>query len=325
MIPAGGSLEIASIDGPGIIRHIWLATYDLPDAMRAVVIRAYWDGQEHPSIEAPLGDFFGFAHGHTPPYASAVHSVGEKRALNIWLPMPFRKHARWTLTNDLDIAVPVFFQMDFTVGDALEGEVGYLHAHFRRECLTREGVDYEILPLREGVGRYLGAVIGVRPTSSAWWGEGEVRIFLDGDVDQPTIVGTGAEDYACLSWGLQQNTFPFHGANLVSKGRTDTGPVSMYRWHLPDPVYWAESIRVTIQQIGIDLRGPAVPDSLSGYLACLRDRRDDWCSCAFWYESVPSAPLPTPASFEVRMEALELTAHRHRLPFQPGFHPQPEL
>lgn len=325
IVAAGATMQIANIDGPGVIRHIWFATYDIPDTMRALVIRAYWDDQSHPSIEAPLGDFFGFAHGHTPPYASAVHSVGQKRALNIWLPMPFRKRARWTITNDLDVAVPVFFQMDYTLGDELDEHTGYLHAYFRRDLVTRLGIDHELVPLREGVGRYVGAVIGVRPASAAWWGEGEVRIHLDGDEAHPTIVGTGAEDYVCLSWGLQQTTFPYHGANLVTKGRTDTGPVSMYRWHLPDPIHWERSIRVTIQQIGIDLGGPATPDSLEGYLACLRERQDDWSSCAFWYEPYPGNPLPPPASLEVRMHGLELTARRDLLPFQPGFRYQPEL
>ena len=324
-IPAGATLEFANIDGPGVIRHIWLATYDIPDTMRALVIRAYWDGQAHPGIEAPLGDFFGFAHGHTPPYASAVHSVGQKRALNIWLPMPFRKNARWTLTNDLDVSVPVFFQMDFTLDDELDEQTGYLHAYFHREPITREGTDFELVPLREGAGRYLGAVIGVRPASPAWWGEGEARIFLDGDVEHPTIVGTGAEDYVCLSWGLQQTTFPYHGANLVTLGRTDTGPISMYRWHLPDPIFWEKSIRVTIQQIGIDLGGPATPDSLAGYLACLRERQDDWSSCAFWYERHPGSPLPAPASLETRMRDIPMTARRDLLPFQPAFRYQPEL
>lgn len=325
VIPAGATLEIASIEGPGVIRHLWLATYDIPDTMRALVIRAYWDGQAHPGIEAPLGDFFGFAHGCTPPYASAVHSVGQKRALNIWLPMPFRRHARWTVTNELDIPVPVFFQMDHTLGDQLDEDTGYLHACFRREPVTRLGADFELLPLRTGSGRYLGAVIGVRPTNPAWWGEGEARIYLDGDEAHPTIVGTGAEDYVCLSWGLQQTTFPYHGANLVSRGRTDTGPVSMYRWHLPDPVYWERSIRVTIQQIGIDLSGPATPDSLEGYLACLRERQDDWSSCTFWYERLPSAPLPVLPALAIRLHDLELTARRDLLPLQPGFRYQPEL
>lgn len=319
MIEPGETLEIADIRGPGIIRHIWMATYDVVDTMRGLVIRAYWDEQEHPSIAAPLGDFFGFAHGSSPPYASAVHSVGAKLALNIWLPMPFVKRARLTISNDLTIAVPLFFQLDYTSGDRLDSEVGRLHALFRRENPTVPGQDYELLPERRGRGRYLGAVIGVRPSDPNWWGEGELKIFLDGDEAFPTIAGTGTEDYACLSWGLQQTPFFYHGASLVTKDRTDTGPVSIYRWHLSDPIYWHRSIRVVIQQIGLEASPQSLPTSLAGYLGCLRERQDDWSSCAFWYEPIPSAPLPDIPDLRARLEDLELHPDLNSLPLQPGF------
>lgn len=319
MIGPGETLEIASMQGPGIIRHIWMVTYDVVDTLRGLVIRAYWEGQEHASIEAPLGDFFGFAHGHSPPYSSAVHSVGAKLALNIWLPMPFFSQARLTITNDLPIAVPLFFQIDYTIGDELDRDLGHLHALFRRESPTTAGRDYEIVPQRSGRGRYLGAVIGVRPTNPNWWGEGEARIYLDGDDPFPTIAGTGAEDYVGLSWGLQQTPFPYHGASLVTKGRTDTGPVSMYRWHLNDPIYWSTSIRVVIQQIGIEVDPQNVPRSLEGYLGCLRERQDDWCSCAFWYEPVPSSRLPPLPDLTHRLSDLELHPDLNTLPLQPGF------
>lgn len=319
MIQPGESVELASIDGPGVIRHIWMATYDVVDTMRGLVISAHWDGQEHPSIEAPIGDFFGFAHGHGPAYSSAVHSVGEKLALNIWLPMPFPRHARFLIRNDLHVPVPLFFQIDYTLGDELPEDVGRLHALFRREPRTTRGVDYEVLPERRGRGRYLGAVMGVRPTSANWWGEGEAKIFLDGDELFPTIAGTGAEDYVCLSWGVQQNAFPYQGASLVSKHRTDTGPVSMYRWHLPDPIVWHQSIRVAVQQIGIEIDLNDPPKSFPAYLGSLREREDDWSSCAFWYEPIPSAPLPAPASLEVRLHDLERHPDLNTLPLQPGF------
>lgn len=322
MIGPGESVEIADIVGPGIIRHIWMATYDVVDTMRGMVIRAYWDGQPNPSIETPIGDFFGFAHGHSPAYGSAVHSVGAKLALNIWLPMPFVSRARLTLTNDLDIAVPLFYQIDYTLGDELERDVGRLHALFRREPVTEIGRDYEILPRRMGRGRYIGAVIGVRPSDSNWWGEGEAKIYLDGDEALPTIAGTGAEDYVCLAWGLQQNAFAYHGASLVTGERTDTGPVSMYRWHLQDPICWSASIRVVIQQIGIKLDPENVPRSLQGYLGCLRERQDDWCSCAFWYEALPSGPLPGIPDLVVRLHDLDRHPDMNCLPMQPGFRTQ---
>ena len=315
----GETVALADIEGPGMIRHIWLATYDVPDTMRGTVIRIHWDDQAHPSVEAPLGDFFGFAHGASPAYASAVHSVGGRLALNIWLPMPFARRAQVTLTNEIDIAIPVFFQIDYTLGDHIGAEDGYLHALFRRETVTREGVDYELLPHRAGRGRYLGAVIGVRPSDARWWGEGEVKIYLDGDQEFPTIAGTGAEDYVGLSWGLQPNAFPLHGASLVTSGRTDTGPISMYRWHLVDPIVWQESIRVTAQQIGLAASPENLPRSLEQYLGCLAERQDDWSSCAFWYERTPSPPLPPLPSLATRLHGLDLTPDLEALPLQQRF------
>lgn len=318
MIEQGETVELGDIEGPGVIRHIWMATYDIVDTMRGVVLQVYWENQAHPSIETPIGDFFGFAHGHGPAYSSAVHSVGEKLALNIWLPMPFVERARLTIRNDLHVPIPLFFQIDYTMGDELEADIGRLHALFRREVSTTRGRDYEVLPQRNGRGRYLGAVIGVRPTSPNWWGEGEAKIYLDGDT-LPTIAGTGAEDYVGLSWGLQRNTFPYHGASLVTKDRTDTGPVSMYRWHLPDPIFWHESARVTIQQIGIEIDINDPPKSLPTYFASLREREDDWCSCAFWYEPAPSASLPALPDLNVRLNDLERHSDLNTLPLQPGF------
>ena len=319
MVASGETIQIADIKGPGVLRHIWLATYDVPDTMRGTVIRMYWDDQEHPSVEAPIGDFFGFAHGTSPPYASAVHSVGGRLALNIWLPMPFAKRARVTLTNEIGISIPVFFQIDYTLGDNIGEDDGYLHAQFRREPVTQRGQDYELMPRRSGRGRYLGAVIGVRPSDTKWWGEGEVKVYLDGDTQFPTIAGTGAEDYVGLSWGLQPNTFPFHGANLVTRERTDTGPVSMYRWHVSDPIVWNESIRITAQQIGLAATPENLPRSLEQYLGCLVEREDDWSSCAFWYEPTPSQPLEPLPSLATRLHDLELTPDLEALPLQRRF------
>lgn len=321
MIPAGETVEIAAIEGPGVIRHIWVATYNVADLLRGLTVRIYWDGQAHPSVEAPLGDFFGVAHGKSTAYASAVHSVGEKGAFNIWLPMPFLRHARITITNELRIPALFFYQVDFTVGDVLKPDVGRLHVMFRRENPTVAKQDFELLPLRTGRGRYLGSVIGIRPHGPHWWGEGEAKFFIDGDQALPTIVGTGAEDYVALGWCVQQTPFAYHGASLVSKGPApDTaGPVSMYRWHLPDPVYWHESIRVTIQQIGVEITPATAPRSFGQYLDCLREREDDWSCCTFWYESTPSAALPAYPDVQVRLQDLELEENLEGLPLQAGF------
>ena len=289
MVKPGELLQLADVEGPGTIRHIWMTTLSNPVLLRGLVLRAYWDGQKHASIEVPLGDFFGFAHGTTEPFQSAAHSVGERLGMNIWLPMPFPQRARLTLTNDSELAVPFFYQIDYTLADRHEDSVGRLHVVFRRQNPTERGVDFELLPKRSGAGRYMGSVIGVRPLSPEWWGEGEVKIFLDSDQEFATIVGTGAEDFVGLSWGLQRNAFQYHGASRREKPDfTDTGFVSMYRWFMRDPIYWKEDIRVTIQQIG----HLGDPDSIDEYLQRLFERQDDWSAASFWYERIPSAPLP---------------------------------
>ncbi|MCF8470814.1 MAG: DUF2961 domain-containing protein [Parvibaculum sp.] len=291
LIMSGETVELAHIAGSGTIRHIWLTTLPSPEIFRGLVLRVWWDGQAHPSIESPIGDFFGFAHGVTPAFESEIHSVGELYGVNIWLPMPFAAAARFTLTNDLPSPVPVFYQIDYTLGDRHDDDVGRLHVLFQRANPTTLTQDFELLPKRQGAGRYVGTVIGVRPLGSGWWGEGEVKIYLDGDTDFPTISGTGAEDYAGISFGIQPTPFRFHGANYREGDEsTQTGRISMYRWHLPDPVFWKSDIRVTIQQIGLAEGAP--PASIEDYKAKLVERRDDWSAATFWYEAVPSAPLP---------------------------------
>lgn len=302
-IAPGETTTLCDIEGPGIIRHIWMTTSYSPEVLRGVVLRGYWEGQSHPSIECPLGDFFGFAHGLTPPFESEVHSVGEKNGLNIWLPMPFTQRARFVLSNELPYQIPLFYQIDYTLGDALTAGVGRLHASFRRENPTTLRSDFALLPRRQGApGRFIGAVIGVRPLDPHWWGEGEAKIYLDGDEEFATIVGTGSEDYACISFCIQQTPFRYHGVSWREKEDTiDTGRVSMYRWHIVDPIYWQREIRVEIQQIG--LVGSGV-QSLEEYQAKFRERADDWSAAAFWYEAAPGAPLPPLAGLAERIADL---------------------
>jgi len=272
-IQPGQMIQLCDIRGAGTIRHIWITTSREPDNLRSLVVRAYWEGQEHPSIECPLGDLMGFAHGKVMAYQSAVHSVGRSAGMNIWLPMPFTKRARWTITNEGERTPPIYYQMDYTLGDDHRRKVGRMHVLFRRENPTTMKEDFELLPPREGRGRFIGSVMGIRTLEGNWWGEGEVKVYRDGDTDFPTICGTGSEDYVGLSWGIQQTPFRYLGCSLDQDGF-----VSMYRWHLPDPVFWEKEVRITIQQIG--------------WRDGLYERQDDWSAATFWYESVPSAPLP---------------------------------
>jgi hypothetical protein len=279
----GELVTLADIKGPGAIRHIWVTTSTDPELMRGMVLRVYWEGQPHPSIECPLGDFMGFAHGKVGAYQSAVHSLGENAGMNIWLPMPFAKQARFTLANETTKKPPLFYQIDYTLKDKHPKDCGRLHVLFRRENPTKLKEDFALLPRRLGKGRFIGSIIGIRALEENWWGEGEIKIFKDGDREFPTICGTGSEDYVGLSWGIQQTPFLFNGCNLNQKGF-----VTMYRWHLPDPSYWDKECRVTIQQIG--------------WKNGLYERQDDWSCATFWYEPVPSAPLPALPDFKARTE-----------------------
>jgi hypothetical protein len=292
-IPAGKAVQLCDIAGPGTIRHIWVTTEWKPEVLRTLVIRGTWDDQQHPSIECPLGDFFGFAHGKVTAYQSAVHSVGPLAGMNIWLPMPFTKRAKITITNEGDKpAKVIFYQLTYTLGDKHPDDVGRLHVLFRRENPTTETKDFELLPLRKNKGRYIGAVIGVRNLHPGdWWGEGEFKVYMDGDTQFPTICGTGGEDYVGLAWGVQAVQYLYHGCSLTDREYKGADLqeevilgtfVSMYRWHLPDPIAWQKEARITIQQ----LRGSNTEHRVV-------ETSDDWSCATFWYEPLPSAPLPT--------------------------------
>ena len=219
--------------------------------------------------------------------------------------MPFLTAARITITNETNVPVPLFYQIDYTVGDKHTEDTGRLHVQFQRENPTTKAEDFEILPTRKGKGRYLGAIIGVRPDDKHWWGEGEVKMYIDGDKEFATIVGTGSEDYVGLSWGLQQTPHLYNGANYIEGPDTaDTGPISMYRWHMKDPIYWKEDIRVTMQQIGHKNDTGKNPETIADYMDGLFERQDDWSASTFWYEAVPSAPLPPMPDFKARVAGL---------------------
>lgn len=306
ILQPGETVVLCDIQQAGTIRHIWMAGWSDGQSlmMRNAIIRAYWDGQEHPSIECPLGDFMGLAHSKVTSYQSAVHSVGEKGALNFWLPMPFRKSAKITFTNENSTPFQLYYQLDYTINDKHSKDLGRLHVLFRRENPTTEKVDFEILPKRTGKGVFVGAVIGVRTLRPGWWGEGELKVYMDGDTDYPTICGTGSEDWVGLSFGVQETTFQYHGCNLnyksdkiskfedKEKGETidfKREYASMYRWHLLDPIYWKKDIRIVMQQIG----------------CCYYETVDDWSTATFWYEPIPSAPLPKIPNASERIKDLD--------------------
>ncbi len=281
-LKAGQTVPLCDIQGSGTLRHIWITTRSEPVNLRSLVIRAWWDDQDHPSIECPLGDFMGFAHGHGVGYHSAVHALGTSAGMNIFLPMPFTQRARLTLSNEGPKDMPLFYQIDYTLADRHPRDVGRLHVLFRRENPTTLKQDFELMPLRTGKGRFIGSVMGIRNLHpEQWWGEGEVKVYMDGDSEFPTLCGTGSEDYVGLSWGIQQTPYLYNGCSL-----NDKNFVSMYRWHLPDPVAWREECRITIQQIA--------------WNQGLAETQDDWSAATFWYEPIPSGPLPALPGVEAR-------------------------
>jgi hypothetical protein len=287
-IHPGQTVQLCDIQGPGTIRHIWVGGARTPLDNRGIVIRAWWDDQQHPSIECPLGDLMGFAHGMNVPYYSIAHSTDPGGGRNIWLPMPFVKSAKIMLTNETPERIDIYYQIDYTVSDKHPADVGRLHVLFRRENPTTLKQDFVLLPRRVGKGRFLGAVLGVRNLHpDRWWGEGEIKIYLDGDTDYPTICGTGSEDWVCQSYGVHEKAWYYSGCSLNREGF-----VSMYRWHMADPIIWRDECRVTIQQI-------AWSDEVEGGLV---ETSDDWSCATFWYEPVPSEPLPPMPDYQQRTE-----------------------
>lgn len=305
----GRTVTIADIQGPGVIRHLWITVPPQePPILRNSVLRFYWDDQIHPSVESPLSDFFGVAHGRTAPLESEFLIIAEGRGFNCYFPMPFRRRAVLTVSNENESAkdfsefFPLFYQVDYTIGDRLPEPLGYFHAQFRRVPRTTLGQDYVILDNVRGQGRFMGAVIGLIDRYShtgTWWGEGEVKIYMDGDKDYPTICGTGAEDYAGSAWGLGRFSSRFFGCPL-----NDPPYISFYRFHVLAPVYFTQDIKVTIQQIGndgsptpMDPQGPFKPFIDAGEYQKIRpgdgcyERVDDICSVAYWYQTLPTAPF----------------------------------
>ena len=299
---ASTTVTLLDTEGPGILRHIWCTVPPgNPLHLRNLIFRIYWDGQETPSVEAPLGDFFGLPHGAQPPLHSELLAAQAGKGFNCWIPMPFRQRARVTVENDADSDVSLFFyQIDFTRGDVLDENTAYLHAQFRRmnPCPIHE--DFELLHTA-GRGVYLGTVLGVRSLhKDSWWGEGEVKFFFDGEA-QPTICGTGAEDYIGCAWGLSDVSTPLQGCHYINN---EQGFYSIYRFHTRDPIYFNAELRVTIQQIGYGsgrLAAAHFGQDYTPYRAagaapeddfCFFDRQDDYCCVAYWYQTLPTAPFP---------------------------------
>jgi hypothetical protein len=259
-IEPGERVVLADLEGPGVVRHIWLTVPPArPERMRALTLEVRYEGREEPSISAPVLDFLGLPHGRPVAYHSILTTAQEGRGFNSYLPMPFRERIEIAFTNHSERPTTLYYQVDYTLQPEVPAELGYLHVAFRRENPTAQKRDFVITEGLKGPGRFLGCAVGVRVIDHAnWYGEGEVKIFKDGDTDLPTICGTGLEDYVGSAWGMGQHDAPYAGAHLVLSGQgkeaegmgTQPDFVSFYRWHVPDPIMFERDLKVTIQQIG---------------------------------------------------------------------------
>jgi hypothetical protein len=275
----GETLVLADLEGPGIIKHIWNTSASLnPFSTRALVIRIYWDNSEKPSVEVPLGDFFGVGHGATKDFQSlpvSVSSFGRSRTC-FWR-MPFRKHAKITVTNELPGFGQAYFYyyVDWEKVDALPDDVLYFHARYRQQTPAKPG-DHEILNT-QGRGHYIGTVYSAHQVQTGWFGEGDDRFYIDGE-EIPSIQGTGTEDYFGDAWGFREFSGPFQGVSLF-EGSLNGDRVTAYRWHIPDPIRFQKSLMFTIEHRGSEYNEQGEKLSSSS-------ERSDWISSvAFWYQT----------------------------------------
>lgn len=286
----GEARSLAELSGAGCIKHIWVTiASSMPYYLRKLVLRMYWDGEEEPSVECPIGDFFGLGHGIVSHFVSAPLQMWD-RSFNCWFPMPFADGARITLENQGEGNAVVYFYIDYHVPERMDDDLGRFHAQWRRELvvqadtpegpmargqvgrLNATGADNYVILDAEGKGQYVGCHLNLDTNEPGWWGEGDDTFFIDGEKWPPSLHGTGTEDYFCGAWNYNRlnQTFstPYYGYHF--KGNHDyTGKHSQYRFHIVDPVYFERSLLFSIEH------GHA------------NDRSGDWSSVAYWYQREP--------------------------------------
>ncbi len=332
----GETKKLLDIKGEGTIQRIWLTIDHSPVKLRSLRLQFFWDGSNKPAVDVPLGDFFGYNLGKQIAFQSALFSSGEGRSYNCYIPMPFKKAAKVLLINEGTERVKLFYDIDFLL-QKLPLNSLYFHAYWNRQQTGQLGDDYTLLPKVEGKGRFLGISVGLNTDTSygkSWWGEGEVKMYLDGDTKYPTINGTGAEDYIGSAWGLSTFTNWYQGCTIANDL---TGQFNFYRWHIPDAIYFNKDIKVTIQQIGgwmkedmkrlhqrgvnfkaitVDgpagftrlldmenpplLTDPAFPEGWVNFY-----RIDDYSSVSYFYLDKPASSLSSLPSLNVRLKGVK--------------------
>jgi len=283
------TFTLADIAGSGAIQQIWMTMH--PSAWRKMVLRMYWDGEETPSVETPVGDFFCCGWNARPNITSLAVCVNPAGGFNSYWEMPFRQAARITIENLGDEAVIVYFQVNYTL-TAVPEDAAYFHAQFRRSNPLPFKQVYTIVDGIRGHGQYVGTYVAWGVNNNGWWGEGELKFFMDGDGDFPTICGTGTEDYFCGSYCFenkatgqyQEYNTPYAGMHQVIRPDgvySSQQRFGLYRWHIPDPIRFEKDLRVTMQALGWR-------NGCKRFLPL----QDDIASVAYWYQTLPTAPFP---------------------------------
>ena len=285
------TITIAEMEGPGAIQHIWMTP---TGNRRFSIIRIYWDDEKEPSVECPVGDFFCMGWGIYAPLSSLAVCINPGSAFNCYWTMPFRKKCKITIENiDEEKAMNLYYQVDYTLTDVPE-DAAYFHAQWRRTNPNHTS-DYTIVDNIKGKGHFVGTYLAWGVNNNGWWGEGEIKFFMDGDKKFPTICGTGTEDYFCGSYnfdrGGQYKEFctPYAGLHQVIRpdGTYNSQQrFGLYRWHITDPIRFEKDLKVTIQDLGWRAGGRYLP------------QKSDIASVAFWYQAEPHNKFPEMVSWE---------------------------
>lgn len=288
MIASGTTFTMGEIQGPGVIQHLWMTCF--PEGWRHMILRFYWDDEDTPSVEVPVGDFFCSGWTERCNVNSLPIAVNPAGGMNSYWEMPFRKSAKITMENIGDKDAVLYYQIDYTLTDVPE-DAAYFHAQFRRSNPLPYGEVHTILDGIAGWGHYVGTYMAWGVNNGGWWGEGEIKFYMDGDDRFPTICGTGTEDYFGGAWNFEHPpgeygvfSTPYLGLPQVIKPDglyRSQQRFGMYRWHVMDPIRFQENLRVTIQALGWRKNRRYLP------------LQDDIASVGYWYQTEPHASFPT--------------------------------
>ena len=333
-IKAGQSVTLLNVEGSGIINRMWFTIDNrTPEMLRSLKIEIFWDGCTKPAVSAPFGDFFGIGLGRKTAFENELFADPEGRSFNCFIKMPFKKSAKLVVTNgsSKDLTM-LFYDINLVRIDKWDNNNLYFHCYWHRDTATTIGEDFQILPKVTGKGRFLGSNIGVNANpryKDHWWGEGEVKIYVDGDTDLPTLVGSGTEDYVGTAWGQGKFCSRYSGCLVSDEVKKQW---AFFRFHIPDPIFFKSELKVTIQQIGgnqkakvielqkegvsllpitihevpkmhrlfdpekpVDLTSMDIPEGWTNYY-----RSDDFSATAYFYLDKPENDLPPLQSLEIR-------------------------